>query len=86
MEQCSVLHTKKWNYTNKWLKKIPGYKQYTKIFGTETSKKVNIWKAQEETEKITLQQGFHVCTVHQQYQSTFLLIQLMHTIIKSQER
>jgi len=27
----------------------------------------------------------HVCTVHQQYQSTFLLMQLMHTIIKSQE-
>jgi len=27
----------------------------------------------------------HVCTMHQQYQSTFLLIQLMLTIIKSQE-
>ena len=27
----------------------------------------------------------HVCTVHQQYQNTFLLFQLMHTIIKSQE-
>jgi len=25
----------------------------------------------------------HVCSVHQQYQSTFLLFQLMHTIIKS---
>jgi len=29
--------------------------------------------------------NLHVCTVHQQYQSTFLLIQLMHTIIKSRE-
>jgi len=29
--------------------------------------------------------NFHVCTVHQPYQNTFLLIQLMHTIIKSQE-
>ena len=25
----------------------------------------------------------HVCTVHQQYQNTFILFQLMHTIIKS---
>jgi len=29
--------------------------------------------------------NLHVCTLHQQYQSIFLLIQLMHTIIKSQE-
>ena len=29
--------------------------------------------------------NLHVCTVHQLYQSTFLLIQLKHTIIKSQE-
>jgi len=32
-----------------------------------------------------LENILHVCTVHQQYQSTFLLIQLMHTIIKSQK-
>ena len=33
----------------------------------------------------TVGSNLHVCTVHQQYQSTFLLIHLMHTIIKSQE-
>ena len=27
----------------------------------------------------------HVFTMHQQYQSTYLLFQLMHTVIKSQE-
>jgi hypothetical protein len=27
----------------------------------------------------------HVCTVHQQYQSTFYFSTMMHTIIKSQE-
>jgi hypothetical protein len=29
--------------------------------------------------------GLHVCTVHQQYQSTFYCSSMMHTIIKSQE-
>jgi len=30
-----------------------------------------------------LNDNLHVCSMHQQYQSTLLLFQLMHTIIKS---
>ena len=65
-----------------------------KIFGPQrrTERVVGRWTMlrNDELHKFVLPQTaiiifFHVCTVHQQYQNTFLLFQLMHTIIKSQE-
>ena len=41
---------------------------------------LNLW---QNCKAETINYNLHVCTVHQQYQSTFLLFQLMHTIIKS---
>jgi hypothetical protein len=52
----------------------------TKFLGLQTDNHIN-WKAQIEQ----IDPSLHVCTVHQQYQSTFYYSTLTHTIIKSQE-
>ena len=64
------------------------------VFSESHLHRNDIWKLCSKTSCISsgvsltlasVRKSVHVCTVHQQYQSTFLLIQLMHTIIKSQK-